>query len=255
MEEITALSDRLIVMSELSVPSFCRKYSKHPVARSTWFLMAFPTCRSWIQISTKTDLAWKEKQYSSPSACSRRTRESKTLFKPCRTFCRDTRMSSIWSQARPILTFSAEKVIAIWKSDGASDLISAVEALQDRRTFFTSRVAELVLNGYLKTSHRHPAETTVARLSPREREVVQLLSQGNITKKVASILNVTVKTAETHRSNVMRKLGIHSITELVLYAVRNNIVQVQLPTPSLADTKSHFGRADLFPQGDHQSFN
>jgi len=143
----------------------------------------------------------------------------------------------------------------VWKSDGAPDLISAMEALQDRRAFFTSRVAELVLNGYLQTSHKHPAETTVVRLSPREREVVQLLSEGHITKEVASTLHVTVKTAATHRNNIMHKLGIHSIAELVLYAVRNNIVQVQLPTPSLTDTKPHFGRADLFPQGDRPSFN
>ena len=143
----------------------------------------------------------------------------------------------------------------VWKSDGAPDLISAMEALQDRRAFFTSRVAELVLNGYLQTSHKHPAETTVVRLSPREREVVQLLSEGHITKEVASMLHVKVKTAETDRSNVMRKLRIHSTAELVLYAVRNNIVQVQLPTPSLTDTKPQFGRADLFPQGDRPSFN
>jgi DNA-binding NarL/FixJ family response regulator len=143
----------------------------------------------------------------------------------------------------------------VWKSDGAPDLISAVEALQNRRTFFTSHVAELVLNGYLQTSHTHPAEPTVAKLSPREREVVQLLSEGHMAKEVASILHVTPKTAETHRSNVMRKLGIHSIAELVLYAVRNNIVQVQLPARPLADTKPDYRRADLFPQGDRQSFN
>jgi DNA-binding NarL/FixJ family response regulator len=143
----------------------------------------------------------------------------------------------------------------VWKSDGASDLISAVEELQDRRTFFTSRVAELVLNGYLQTSHKHPAETTVVRLSPREREVVQLLSEGHITKEVASMLHVKVKTAETDRSNVMCKLGIHSTAELVLYAVRNNIVQVQRPVPALADGKPVYYRADVLTQEDRRSFN
>jgi len=143
----------------------------------------------------------------------------------------------------------------VWKSDGAPDLLLAVNELQNHRSFFTSRVAELVLNGYLQRSHTHPAEPTVAKLSPREREVVQLVSEGHITKDVASILHVTPKTAETHRNNVMRKLGIHSVTELVLYAVRNNIVQVQLPAPALADTKAVDYRADLLTQGDSKSFN
>jgi DNA-binding CsgD family transcriptional regulator len=65
------------------------------------------------------------------------------------------------------------------------------------------------------------------KLSPREREVVQLVSEGKASKEVAVILNVTLATAETHRSNIMQKLKLHSIAELVLYAVRNEIVHVQ----------------------------
>jgi DNA-binding CsgD family transcriptional regulator len=64
------------------------------------------------------------------------------------------------------------------------------------------------------------------KLSPREREVVQLVSEGKASKEVAAILHVTLATAETHRSNIMRKLEIHSIAELVLYAVRNEIIHV-----------------------------
>ena len=64
------------------------------------------------------------------------------------------------------------------------------------------------------------------RLTPREREVVQLLAEGKSTKEVAVALGLSVKTAETHRSNIMRKLQLHSVSDLVLYAVRNNIVQV-----------------------------
>lgn len=114
----------------------------------------------------------------------------------------------------------------VLKSDAARDLISAVEALQRDRTFFTSRVGQLVLNGYLNKGQQ--AEPNIPSLTPREREVVQLLAEGKSTKEVASILNLSTKTAETHRSNIMRKLGIHSVSELVLYAVRNNIVQVQV---------------------------
>ena len=111
------------------------------------------------------------------------------------------------------------------KSDAARDLIAAVEALQRRTTFFTSSVAEIVLNGYL---HRGPEleRPLKDRLTPREREVVQLLAEGKTSKEVASVLNLSVKTAETHRTNVMRKLNLHSVADLVRYAVRNRIVQV-----------------------------
>jgi DNA-binding NarL/FixJ family response regulator len=111
------------------------------------------------------------------------------------------------------------------KSDAARDLIAAVEALQRRTTFFTSSVAEMVLNGYL---HRGPDldKPLKNRLTPREREVVQLLAEGKTSKEVATVLNLSVKTAETHRTNLMRKLNLHSVADLVRYAVRNRIVQV-----------------------------
>jgi len=118
----------------------------------------------------------------------------------------------------------------VLKSDAARDLITAVEAIEKNRTFFTSRVGQIVLTGYLKNGQPQ-AEPTLPTLTPREREVVQLLAEGKSTKEVASVLNLSTKTAETHRSNIMRKLGIHSVSELVLYAVRNNIVQVQVLDP------------------------
>jgi DNA-binding NarL/FixJ family response regulator len=111
------------------------------------------------------------------------------------------------------------------KSDAGRDLVSAVEALQRHGTFFTSRVAELVLEGYLNP-HRAPQPLTRNRLTPREREVVQLLAEGKTSKEVAVALNLSVKTTETHRTNIMRKLDLHSVADLTLYAVRNGIVQV-----------------------------
>ena len=110
------------------------------------------------------------------------------------------------------------------KSDAARDLVAAVEALQRRTTFFTSSVAEIVLNGYL--NRRGDDKPVKDRLTAREREVVQLLAEGKTSKEVAVTLNLSVKTAETHRTNVMRKLDLHSVADLVRYAVRNNIVQV-----------------------------
>jgi DNA-binding NarL/FixJ family response regulator len=116
----------------------------------------------------------------------------------------------------------------ILKSDARRDLVAAVDALQRNKTFFTSKVAEMVLETFLKSKPRSPEETFSTReiLTPREREIVQLLAEGKSTKEVAVVLNLSVKTAETHRSNLMRKLNLHSISEVVLYAVRNNIVQL-----------------------------
>jgi DNA-binding NarL/FixJ family response regulator len=112
------------------------------------------------------------------------------------------------------------------KSDAARDLVAAVDALKRGKTYFTSKVAAMVLEGYLKGGTALPAPSGRDRLTPREREIVQLLAEGNSTKQVAVMLGVSIKTAETHRSNVMRKLQLHSVSELVLYAVRNNLVHV-----------------------------
>jgi DNA-binding NarL/FixJ family response regulator len=121
------------------------------------------------------------------------------------------------------------------KSDAARDLVTAVEALAHNKTFFTARVADLVLSGYLnKTPRSAKGDLSLPGLTSREREVVQLLAEGKSTKEVACHLNLSVKTAETHRSNIMRKLGLHSVSELVLYAVRNSIVQVAVGAPYLS---------------------
>lgn len=117
------------------------------------------------------------------------------------------------------------------KSDAARDLVAAVEALRRDKTYFTSKVAAMVLEGYLKGGTTpSPAQIGRNRLTPREREIVQLLAEGKSTKEVAVALGLSVKTAETHRSNIMRKLQIHSVSDLVLYAVRNNIVHIVQPT-------------------------
>ncbi|MGA9390821.1 MAG: response regulator transcription factor [Candidatus Sulfotelmatobacter sp.] len=111
------------------------------------------------------------------------------------------------------------------KSDAGRDLVAAVEALQNRRTFFTSKVAQMMLDGYLRPQEvRENSEQQI--LTPREREVIQLVAEGKTTKEIATTLSLSVKTAETHRTNLMRKLDLHSIADLTLYAVRNGIVQI-----------------------------
>ncbi len=136
----------------------------------------------------------------------------------------------------------------VFKSDGTDELITAVGAMQWHKSFFSSRVSELIMDGYLQGHRINPVAGKVPQLTPREREVVQLVSEGKTSKEVALILNVTVKTAETHRSNIMFKLKLHSIAELVLYAVRNQIVNVQLPTV-LRFPNPENGRADAASQG------
>jgi len=111
------------------------------------------------------------------------------------------------------------------KSDAGKDLINAVDALQHNSTFFNARMAQ-ALGSDLRGNHRPQNKEVLTR---RERQVVQLLAEGKSTKEVATVLDLSVKTAETHSSNIMSKLGLHSVSELVLYAVRNNIVQAINP--------------------------
>jgi DNA-binding NarL/FixJ family response regulator len=114
----------------------------------------------------------------------------------------------------------------IMKSDADRDLVAAVEALSHRRSFFTPKAAEMVLNGFKKrSSTSDPDREFRNRLTPREREIVQLLAEGKSSKEVAVALGISVKTAETHRANIMRKLEIHSVSELVRYAVKNQIIE------------------------------
>jgi DNA-binding NarL/FixJ family response regulator len=111
----------------------------------------------------------------------------------------------------------------VLKSDAGQALLQAVDALLDGRPYFTSRIAHMVLEGYLRSGVAAGGDAA-GTLSPRERQIVQLLSEGQSNKEVARTLNVSVKTVETHRSNVMRKMGFDSLADLVRYAIRNKIV-------------------------------
>jgi DNA-binding NarL/FixJ family response regulator len=114
----------------------------------------------------------------------------------------------------------------IVKSDADKDLVSAVEALVNHRTFFTARAADMLLNGFSREkSIADPQAHLRNRLTAREREIVQLLAEGKSSKEVAVALGISVKTAETHRANIMRKLEMHSVSEVVRYAVKNQIIE------------------------------
>jgi DNA-binding NarL/FixJ family response regulator len=122
---------------------------------------------------------------------------------------------------REVLSVGAQGYVL--KSDAGRILVAALQALLEGRSFFTSNVARMVLDGYLRNESRDAA--AVQALSAREREIVQLLAEGNSNKDVARVLKISVKTAETHRSNIMRKMGFGSLPELVRYAIRNNIIE------------------------------
>ena len=147
-----------------------------------------------------------------------------------------TRILASWPQARIVILTVHEseqlvrEVLAagargyVLKSDAGRILMAALETLLADGSFFTPKIGRMVLDGYL----RNPAaaeEPGTAPLSVREREIVQLLAEGKSNKEVALALGITVKTAETHRSNIMRKGGFGSLAELVRYAIRNRIIE------------------------------
>jgi DNA-binding NarL/FixJ family response regulator len=123
------------------------------------------------------------------------------------------------------------------KSDRMCDLTSAIDAVLHGGAFFTSRVAPMLL-------HFAKQQDRPGILSAREREIVQLIAEGHCTKNMAELLTMSVKTVETHRTNAMRKLDIHSTAQLILYAIRNEIVY--MPTMAFQSiTANRLGPVDL----------
>lgn len=114
----------------------------------------------------------------------------------------------------------------ILKDDADRNLIAAVDALRRHEPYLSSRVSQAASKGIPARGEGPETDrASRSRLTPREREILQLLAEGKSNKEVAGFLGISVKTAETHRANIMLKLDFHSITELVRYAVRNKIIQ------------------------------
>jgi DNA-binding NarL/FixJ family response regulator len=111
------------------------------------------------------------------------------------------------------------------KSDAGRNLVAAINALSQHKPFFTSAVAQMLLDNYLQAHAPSTSEAAAGPLTPREREIVQLLAEGKTTKEVATALGLSVRTADTHRTNIMRKLDVHSVADLVRYAIRNKIIE------------------------------
>ena len=108
------------------------------------------------------------------------------------------------------------------KSDASKHLIAAVEALSIRRPYFSGNVSQTLLDRFVEMAAR---DTSPTALTPREREIVQLIAEGRLNKEIAAILGLSIKTVETHRAAAMHKLDLNSTADLVRYAVRNNIIE------------------------------
>jgi len=122
--------------------------------------------------------------------------------------------------------FEAGAKSFIFKSEAHQFLIDAIRSLSEHKPFFTTQVSEVLFAEMLNRSGATPPGTqTGKRLTLREREIVQLLAEGSSNKKVASALGISIRTAETHRASVLRKLNLDSLASLVRYAIRNKIIE------------------------------
>jgi len=107
------------------------------------------------------------------------------------------------------------------KTEAGKHLIPALEMLSKHRTYFSSKVSEMIFSGYMHG--RMGVEDTA--LTPRERETVQLIAEGKSNKEIADVFGISIKTVETHRAAIMRKLRLDSLAGLVRYAIRNGIIE------------------------------
>jgi DNA-binding NarL/FixJ family response regulator len=125
--------------------------------------------------------------------------------------------------ARDVLRAGARGYIM--KSDADENLITAVDTLRQHKPFLTSTVTGLVLDEFVRRTDGAQAEFSPAGVTSREREIIQLVAEGRSNKEAASTLHISVKTIEAHRANIMRKLQLRTVSDLVRYAIRNKIVQ------------------------------
>jgi len=110
------------------------------------------------------------------------------------------------------------------KDSAEADLGRAILAVKEGKSFFSPAVSKVLLEDYMRKLARSGAEDSFDLLSAREREILQLVAEGNSSKEVANLLNLSVHTVETHRSNLMQKLNLRGLPELILYAVRKGLI-------------------------------
>ncbi len=110
------------------------------------------------------------------------------------------------------------------KDSAEADLLAAVRALTEGKSFFSPAISKILVEDYMRQLESRGAEDTYELLTNREREILQLLAEGKTNKEVANMLNLSLYTVETHRTHILQKLNLHSVPELILYAVRKGII-------------------------------
>lgn len=111
------------------------------------------------------------------------------------------------------------------KDSAEADLIQAIRTVVTGKSYFSAAVSKMLLEDYVQNLRQRGIEDSYDLLTPREREVLQLAAEGKSNKESAALLNLSTYTVETHRTNLMQKLGLHSVPELILYAVRKGIIR------------------------------
>jgi len=110
------------------------------------------------------------------------------------------------------------------KESPEADFVSAIRTVSDGKAFFSPAVSRLLVEDYVRQLQDKDIEDSYELLTPREREVLQLVAEGKSNKEIANLLNLSLYTVETHRSNILGKLNLHSVPELILYAVRKGVI-------------------------------
>jgi DNA-binding NarL/FixJ family response regulator len=113
----------------------------------------------------------------------------------------------------------------ILKNSAEADLIRAVRSVADGKSFFSPVISKMLLEDYVRQIRDKQVEDSYDLLTPREREILQLIAEGKTNKEVANILHLSVHTVDAHRGNILQKLNLHGVPELILYAVRKGIIQ------------------------------
>lgn len=110
------------------------------------------------------------------------------------------------------------------KDSAEHDLIAAIKAVNEGKAFFSPAISKMLVEDYVRQMRERDVEDSYELLTTREREILQLLAEGKNNKEVANLLNLSLYTVETHRSNIFQKLNLHSSAELILYAIRKGVI-------------------------------
>jgi DNA-binding NarL/FixJ family response regulator len=110
------------------------------------------------------------------------------------------------------------------KDSAENDLINAIKAVSEGKAFFSPAISRMLVEDYLRQMRDREVEDSYELLTSREREILQLIAEGRSNKETATLLNLSPYTVETHRSNILQKLNLHSSADLILYAVRKGVI-------------------------------